>query len=284
MEARDIIVDTQQSLTLPLKETLIMPINDFHYGGDEAYAKMLKRHLAWGMKHNAYFLGLGDMLDVASTSGRQKLRAAGLFDSVVETLDEAAMKKVREVEEILAPTKGRWLGWLQGHHYWEFSDGGTSDTRICEDLGIPFLGTCAMIRLQFCGYGQAQRRCVIWCHHGAGGGSKQAAPLNKLENLMPYFDADIYLMAHVHKKTAAPIDQLYMDKKGKIQHRTRLIASTGSFYRSYMQGSQHNGRAQGGYVEKALLNPAAIGGIVIRVRPMMGNTRYASKVDINVEL
>ena len=285
MEVQDIQVETSQSLTLPWQETLVMPVGDLHYllNGGETAVEMLKRHLAWGMKYNAYFLGMGDYLDVASPSNRRVLKASKLYEGVVDTLEAGVRKQVDELEKILEPTKGRWLGLLEGHHFYEFDDGTTSDTILAERLGTTFLGTCAFVRLRFKRTITSNITCTIWCHHGVGGGQKQAAPLNKLENLVPYFDADIYLMAHQHKKPGTPIDQTYLDRKGNISHRTRILACTGSFYRAYQQGSKSRaGNPRGGYVEQRLLNPSALGGVLLKIRPV--HTEFGDRLDLNIEL
>ena len=290
MELVESVVETKASASLPWEETLIMPLGDIQLGAEGCDESKLRGYIEWGMKHGAYFLGMGDYVDVASPSNRQVLRSANLYDSVQDALEEAADSAVQRFLKLVKGTEGRWLGLLEGHHYFEFQDGTTSDTRIAQALKAPFLGSCAFLRLKFAGRSKSQGRtgCTIWCHHGQGGGSKVSAPLNKLENLMHAFDADVYLIGHQHKLVAAPIDQLYMTQKKPytIKHRTKIIACTGSFLRGYTAGSKRGLRAQGGYVEKKMLTPVALGGVMLHIRPVRTQVggREETRLDLNIEL
>lgn len=295
-------VHTAKSLFLPLQETLLMPVGDTHYEGggprDNCDLDRFQRHLEWGMKHGAYFLGMGDLLEVASPSNRQALIKADLYDSVQDMIEDVGNTQLERFKQIIKGTEGQWLGLLEGHHFYVFEDGTTSDTRLCQFLKAPFLGNCAFVRLLFTQPTTSENRtiqtskgrvisragCTIWCHHGTGGGRLTSAPLNLLEHVIKAFDADIYLIGHQHKKVAAPLDRVYVDWKAKppkIRHRRIIIGCTGGFLLGYKQGSERRGRAQGTYVEKRLLNPTALGGLVIYIRPRHEPGRY--HLDLSVE-
>ena len=50
-------------------EFILMPIGDIQYTGtryDTADIDRLKRHIEWGITHDAWFLGMGDYIDFAS--------------------------------------------------------------------------------------------------------------------------------------------------------------------------------------------------------------------------
>lgn len=290
MELHEVFVETAASASLPWQEALVMPLGDIQLGAEGCDENKLRGYIEWGIAHNAYFLGMGDYVDVASPSNRLALRSAALYDSVEDALEDAAENAVQRYLKLVAGTEGRWLGLLEGHHFYEFRDGTTSDTRIAQALKAPFLGSCAFLRLRFQGRSSSQERisCTIWCHHGQGGGIKVGAPLTKLENLMHAFDADVYLIGHQHKLVAAPIDQLYMTRRKPftIRHRTKILACTGSFLRGYTAGSKRGLRAQGGYVERKMLTPVALGGIVLHIRPVRTSAggREETRLDLNVEL
>src|SRR5438034_3912232 len=111
-------------------EILLMPIGDIQYAGDDKQIAlgMLKRHIAWGVEHNAYFLGMGDYTDAFRPSNRQRLRAAALYDTANAVIDQRAQALVDELyEKALKPSRGRWLGLLEGHHYHQFAAGMTTD-------------------------------------------------------------------------------------------------------------------------------------------------------------
>lgn len=105
----------------------LCPIGDLQLGGDEADVEHFKRHLEWCMQQpNPRFIGLGDYVDVASPSNRQKLRAAGLYDNVEKALDEICHQHVEHFLKLVKGTEGLWLGLVEGHHFWNFPDGTTS--------------------------------------------------------------------------------------------------------------------------------------------------------------
>lgn len=252
---------------------LLMPVGDVQYAGrdDSVAMGMLKRHIEWGVKEGAYFLGMGDYIDWLSPSNRQRLQTAALYDTAMKVADEAAERLVDELyEKALKPSKGRWLGMLEGHHFHEFRDGTTSDQLLADRLGARFLGTSGYVRLVF-HYGTRRGPVLIWCHHGAGGGGREASVLNKLDQLPARFAGDIFLMGHHHKKGNAPIDYVMpvFDQRGgpHLQYRTKILAGTGGFLKGYIAGNRHGRVPRGNYVEQKMLPPVSLGGVLVRIRP-----------------
>jgi len=271
---------------MPKETVTLMPIGDAQVGAEASDVDRLKTHVAWGFhtKH-AMFLGMGDYVDMASPSNRRILKSAGLYDTVTETLQAKATEDIKTFLEATWDTKGSWLGLLQGHHYMDMADGTTSDTHIAEALRTPFLGDCALVRIIFDKHTNVYGLPVkadIWCHHGRGGGTAVASPINSLEKIARGFDADIYLMGHQHKKIAAPIDELYYSRAGRLLHHTKILACTGSFLRGYLANSESEGRAGGTYVEKGMMTPVSLGGIVIELG--IAREDYGDRLDVNVSL
>lgn len=281
------------SIAPEIKELTLMPVGDIQYTGtrgDTADMDRLVRHIQWGVEKGAWFLGMGDYIDFASPSNRQRLRSAALYDTAEDVIEETAKRMVDELyDKALKGSEGRWLGLLEGHHYTQLRDGTTTDQYLCNLLRTQFLGTCSYIRLVFEGGKTRRGNVTIWCHHGTGSG-RIGAPLNKLEVLPTYWDADIYLMGHQSKKVAAPLDRIEPVWNGRgephLVHRTIVIAGTGGFSKAYLHNSTQGSTPRGGYVEKAMLSPVALGGVVVTIKP-----RWKSKggmelwsPDINVSL
>lgn len=273
------------------KEILLMPVGDIQWSGrdPEVAMGMLQRHIEWGVAHNAYFLGMGDYIDFMSPSNRQRLSNAALYDTAIKTIDEKAASLVEDLYlKALAPSKGRWLGLLEGHHYQQYRDGTTSDQALAKMLDAPFLGSCAFVRLVLQFTKTRVGTVTIWAHHGVGGGGSAGAPLNKLERLLGSWEADIYLMGHHHKKVAGPIDRIEATwgqgkhAKATLVHRTKIIACTGSFLKGYAVGEADGKVPRGGYVEQKMLNPVALGGVLVKIRPRYVNDAWSP--DLNVEL
>ena len=290
MEINSIEVKTAKSLHLPYQEAIVMPIGDVQYSGgdknDPCDVDRFQRHIEWGMKRGAYFLGMGDYLDTISPSQRVALKKLELYDSTEDMIEEILGKRLERFQRLVKGTEGRWLGLLEGHHYADFPDGTTTDTRLCQFLKAPFLGDCAMVQLVFKDTALVRRAsCTIWAHHGVGGGKLLSAPLNTLEHVVKAFSADIYLIGHQHKKVAGPLDRIFVQWEAdppRVQHRRIIMACTGGFLRGYMQGHQRAGRAQGTYVEQAMMNPTSLGGVVIYIRPRASKGKY--HLDLSIEL
>lgn len=285
MELFEIAVDTQPSLTLPWDETIIMPVGDLQYGTGEADLDKFKRHLDWGHKYGAYFLGMGDMVDMPSPSGRQKIAAADFYDSVQDALSETANRHLEAVSQAMRGLEGQWLGMLEGHHYWDFGGGRTTDTILAERMQCPFLGTCAILELSFKDSNKHRVKCQIWAHHGTGSALTMAGPLNKLERMMSRFPTvDIFLLAHYSRKVGYPVDALVpvFGKRPHLVAKRRILAVTGGFARGYTVGSQRGGRAGGSYVEKGMMPPTNLGAPVIYVRPV--RAKDETRLDLNISL
>lgn len=286
------------TFTIPRKRSnhepvYIAPIGDIQFSGKRGPTAMdaLKRHLDRCQKLNAYYLGLGDYTDFMSPSNRQRMRAAALYDTAEDVIDDKAMDLVQELyDSVLRPTKGRWLGLLEGHHFATLKTGETTDQRLCQMLGARFLGTSAMIRLQFV-TNECRNNLVLWAHHGTGGGMKACAPLNKLENLAPYWGGiDVFLMGHTTKMPVVPINRVEARWHGRgapdLVHRKVYFVNTGGFSKAFIQGSLQGRTPRGGYAEQKMLNPAVVGAPIIRIAPYekwhRGAVSWSPEVSIEI--
>ena len=262
----------------------IMPLGDIQYAGKGGPTAMdlLKHRIDDGLKAGALFIGMGDYIDFMSPSNRQKRAAAAFYDWTEEVIDEKSIELTHDIyEKALKPTKGRWIGLLQGHHFTKLSTGETTDQKLAELLGTQFLGDTVYGRLAFKGHGDV----TFWASHGCGGGQRSAAPVNKLETLANYWEADIFMLGHMTKMAASPINRIYPLWKTAVphlRHKKILLVGCGGFCKGYIERSKIGRVPQGSYVEKGLMNPAILGNPLIRVGP---NTEEAMwQPNITVEL
>jgi len=273
--------------TLPMKEVRILPVGDIQYGGATDLDR-LERYLDWGLKQNAYFVGMGDYIDTVSPSNRALLLSvkSNLYDSANVTISKAFGKMGEDMEEIFKKTKGRWLGLVRGHHYWPFADGTTSDLRLAKALGCQFLGDNGIIAVEMqepktkqTVYGQ------IFMHHGQGSGISEGAGLTKLGHISKTFFSNIYLMGHFHRKAATAVPWVeYSIKNGSFVDESinRYLVLTGGFLKGYDLGSvDEAGYPAGGYIEKKMLTPVSLGGTLIQMRPAL---RFDGRVRVDVNV
>lgn len=255
-----------------VREVVVAPLGDIQWAGKKEQIAFdhLKRHIDRCLKAGAWFLGTGDYIDFASPSNRQRLKSAALYDTAEAIIEDKALELTFQVyEELLKPTKGRWLGMLEGHHFATLSAGDTTDHRLCQMLDATFLGTTAYVQLAFDTH-DGTRTVTLWASHGAGGGAKAHAPLMKLENLLPYWDADVFIVGHMTKVAAAPVKRLYANFGSRVpvlKERTIHLVGAGGWLKGYAEGSKVGRYARGGYVEQRMLNPVALGAPIIRIRP-----------------
>jgi hypothetical protein len=72
------------------------------------------------------------------------------------------------------------------------------------------------------------------------------------------------------KKVAAPMSRLelrWTKTGGQLVEKQKIIACTGGFMRGYIPGSRDGGTPRGNYVEQKMLNPTALGTILIKIKP-----------------
>ena len=242
----------------------LCPIGDVQLGAGGAHVSRFRRHIEWCLaQESPMFIGLGDYGDVASPSNRQRLKSAALYDSVMEALEEAAERERQVFMEAIQGTEGRWLGLLEGHHFYEYADGSTTDLRITEDLNTRHLGSSCLVEVS--NKEGPEGRHLRHPRHGLGV-CRAAAPITKLERISRGIDADIYIMGHMSKKATVPVDRLYVRPDGSLTHRTIMFAGSGGFSQGYTQGSKQGRIPRGSYVEQGMMTPVALGAPVIQVQ------------------
>lgn len=266
MEVIDAVPRKLKTKALPWETVNIMPVGDIQMGSPGVDKKRLREHIKWGVDHGVFFIGTGDYTDFLSPSNRRFLKNAGLYDTASDLIERWHREHMEEVKEILKPTIGMWMGLHEGHHYFEYGDGTTSDTDLAHYLDAPFLGTCAVTRLQFKGGSGLNKNCLIWSHHGEGSGNN---PLLRLKAVAPGFpQVDVFIQGHNTKIAAEPLDVIeFYGSPMKMRDRTQLFVAAGGFMRGYQMGGKYAGRAQGSYVEKGMMRPSSIGGVIITVTP-----------------
>jgi len=276
------------------QKVIIMPLGDIHYKPDNEFpTKKLKEHIEWGLKRGAWFLGMGEYLDFTSVSQRRILHP--LRDSQKAMIDNHVLSVAQEVYEILRPSKGRWIGMLEGDHRWEFSSGDLSgrsvDQYLCELLGCDFLGSSTFLRLHAKDNlrGHPEADCLIYAHHGIGSSRTMGGHLHRVEDLLKWVNADIYLMGHSHAKVSAPVDRQEISPDGVHYHRTKLIARTGAWLMNYLSKKplpldHPASSSRGTYQEVAAYMPSALGGLCIGIgyEQIKGSRYYRPTIHYSV--
>lgn len=275
----------QHKIAVPkgTKEIILAPLGDIQWAGrkHELSWSALREYVADAMARKAWFIGMGDYVDFASPSNRQRLRSAALYDTAERVIDDKARDLCDELlAELLAPTKGRWLGMLEGHHWTHLQTGETTDQYLCQKLLAPFLGTCAYLGLVFQTH-HGTRTVAIWAHHGQGGGGKSHAPILKLENLAGAWEADIMLIGHMNKQASSVLQRCYPEWASKlpvIRHKEIHLVGCGGWLKGYPERNRQGSTPRGNYIEQKMLTPVALGSPTIRIRPQIRSKFAADTV------
>ena len=253
----------------------VIPVGDVHFGSPGHCRPTFKETVAYIRKlHDEgaeyRLIGLGDYHEQCSDSERAKLARqgkAGLHESTHSILDATANRELQGLYTELEFTKGHWLGFIQGNHYWRFltddeqDKGKTSDQILAEQLGGEWLGWASYIVVQL-NYGGSKTRLDIFASHGKGGGTLVGSPYNNVGKMRTVFpSADIYIMGHDHSRGIIPDTTLevHIDsrtRKPVVKERTQLVCRSGSFLGGYDPDAPN-------YVVRALWSPSSLGHVEI---------------------
>lgn len=242
----------------------LIPFGDVHRFAPLHSEDYWNDFLSWAkQKARCYFIGMGDYMDLGSASERNILADRKFHESTVQTLEELYTDHIQRFFKDIEFMRGRIIGLIEGNHYAEFQNGTTSTQRLCELLGCKYLGVSAFIRLSIVSPGTKNRSIDIWAHHGRGAARLIGGSLNRVQQMGEQAEADIYLMAHDHKKSVGTTSKLQLSGSGtnvKVVHRKQLYIRCGSFLRGYVDG-------QASYIADMCLNPTDLGVVKIEITP-----------------
>lgn len=240
------------------KPVRIRPIADVHFGNSHSDVRAFKSFLS--EDPDSYFIGNGDLLDSVITSDAKRYRKSNDGTEGDAVLDE----QIDGMRDILEPYKARILGLGCGNHEDAITKhcGTNPMKRLCELLDVPFLGYSWLFKLvmAYKGSGKA-RTVVIRGHHGWGGGSRtQGADLSKFSRDVAYWDADVFLYGHVHRKQADRIPRLGL-VGSRLVSKPKLLGICGTFLKTYSATGDPT------YSEVKGYPPVEIGGLTVNIKP-----------------
>lgn len=297
----------QRQVHLPWKKTHIVFIGDVQWSGHpEAVAiGHLQQTIADALEYEqqgdaVYFLSMGDMTDFMSPSNRARYTSANLYDTSTETVDDTADRLVNEIVQVaLTPTKGKWLGMVEGHHFHEFKHGDTSDMRLAKLLDARLLGpdresdlhlgTTGLLHLVFeREQNGMQIPVTIWFAHGIGNGQTGYYPLMRLEKKAAEWEGvDVFAMGHTTKMAHEFMNKPFPrwgiggTDTHDVVHRKVILIGTGGYSKTYVLNAKQGRIPRGGYAEQKMLNATIIGSPVLHIRPRLREGRLG--IDLTAE-
>jgi hypothetical protein len=227
-----------------------LPIGDIHWG-DKAFKQhgraKLKGNLDWLREHEDHAFGvlMGDIFNVASRTSK-----TAPWESDPEEYSEA--------EDFFKPYADLFKGAIRGNHENRMVDAFGADPLklMCKHIGIPYLGTSALLRIQV---GKREDSNSFWqnyymaIHHTTGGGGTLGNALNSVSRLEKVISGcDVYAGGHNHQLVTG-VRQSYHPMPSGPQMRKVHYVSCGS-YLDYPES----------YAEAGMMSPGKLGSPRIR--------------------
>jgi len=253
---------------LPWRPTNIYAVSDLQLGSAGCVPHYFEADMKEARANDALCIGLGDMVDFVRPTMRKLFR---ISEADVEAMDALAARATLYEEQFLHMTRDtQWLGMVEGHHYWDYGNGETSDTRLASALECPFLGDSAIVRLTFKMGGSSHRQASIdiYVWHGEGSGTAESA-FSKLAKSAAHWDADVFLMGHYSQLGTRKFHRTRMTQgpDHQLMSRDITLGLTGGYQKGYVDGLEIGGRPQGTYVEQRGLNPVSLGCLRLYMTP-----------------
>ncbi|MCD6192758.1 MAG: hypothetical protein J7L26_04725 [Candidatus Aminicenantes bacterium] len=147
---------------------------------------------------------------------------------------------------------------------------------LCNHFGWKNLSMEGMIRLNVERQEGHSMPLTIFAAHGYGGGRKWGGKINKLADIQAYFDADIFLMAHIHSRGAVKEMRLTLPRSGKLRLKQipKLLVVVPAFYKTYQEGIDT-------YASKLLYPPSALGMAEIKAKIVNSNVPLSDGTTVN---
>lgn len=211
---------------------------------------------------------LGDLADYVGQTDKRWDAATITPGAKVKDLADWGMYLSKLVVKTFQPIKHKLIGALSGNHEATFQARYAQQCHAwtCQELGTRDLGYSCFIDLVFHKRGWKQggggRRYRIFAHHGAGAANTAGGKINRLMAFMNSHEADIFLVGHVHEKDVKRTETLAADDKClKLTSRKKLGVFTGTYLRTYHEGTN------AGYGERAGYRPVPLGCSVVEFQP-----------------
>jgi len=247
----------------------IIFIGDEHIGHRNTQEDKLKKHIEYiRYKPHTYWIGMGDKCEFI-TPRDVRWDAGGLAKWIrPEMISDLPRQQALRYIKLFKPIANKCLGLLEGNHEYSIKSRYDFDVHsyICEELGVPNLSYMAYIRLVFEKIRSKSRRKVdIWATHGTGYATTMSGKVNQLQKVISSFDADVYVIGHLHQKIPLKTVKLYLDDRGKLREKTIVSCAVPSFFTTYSEESS-------AYTERNMLPPSATGVVKLVITPFQ--SRY----------
>lgn len=218
----------------------------------------------------SYWFGGGDYGEYISVDDKRYDPSCVPNGMTPMELGSMGATTINVVKTTLEPISSKCLGLLFGNHehtYMKTKEQAHLHSWLCHELGVANLEYSALVDLSFKqkakGSGH-QRKFRFYLHHGAGGAQTPGGKLNRLVKFMQAFEADIYMIGHVHDQLAKRLPSIGANATcTALKEKVKLGIITGSYLRTFTQDATT-------YGERFGYSPCALGMKCVKVKPYHG--------------
>jgi hypothetical protein len=250
---------------------VLAPFACVHWDHPGCDIDLFKEFIERAKNTRVYNIGIGDFLDFARSTYRNELRKVLPDNDSPELLDQMVKHRLDTFIDVARPLSNRCIGLVHGNHGWKFITtdrdldhpfyaGEDSDEYIARELNVPYLEDTSIIQLNvFFRDSDYKDKITIVANHGYGGSAGTAGTdLGAMERKVePAFDADIYLMAHTHRRFTYMMPELALSSDGKdVIEKSHLLVKAGAFLKAYLPDKET-------YASRKLLRPLDLGWVEI---------------------
>jgi len=253
----------------------LVAVGDFHLGSGAFHRRRFTRFMEYQASlPYTHFIIMGDIFDALVVNDSKRFRLSGIDRRYLnaENPDRFLDMQVDDGVELLEPYKKNILGILRGNHEDQILKRYNTDMvdQLCTrlgsrelDLGYSSLVYLSLRRETSSGTDNrgGSRALKLYLHHGFGGGSRtEGGAITTYARFIMYYDADIYLVAHSHQLWSKKIARIGITQHGEWEDRTIILANTGTFKKSLVEGTPPTWEETMGF------NPRLLGGIVVEIK------------------
>jgi hypothetical protein len=257
----------------------IWNISDIHLWAAACSIKRVRRDIK-AIQEDPYSLWLstGDNGEYIPYNDKRFDPSAVRDDVAVKDLGKVGATLGRELVNLFRPIADKCLGVGMGNHEFTYmlkSDGQHLHGWLCEELGVPDLAYSSLFDVVFCrmarvrkpriqseqpGAGE-RRQFRFFTHHGAGYAVTKGGKLNRLLRFMDDFEADVYMIGHLHDQTGTRRVTVGANSEcTELADRQSIGVISGAYLKTYQQGVTTYGEIKG-------YAPATLGASWVAIRP-----------------
>ena len=209
----------------------------------------------------AYWFGIGDMGDFIFYSD-PRFTINAWTTLTMDDMRNVMQKHISKIVDVLEPIRDKCLGYGAGNHEEKAAKYYHTDPTIevANRLKVKYMGYSALATLIFrkpkTPNGKKDRAYTlrVYMHHGFGGGRTHGAQINKVEQMVMAYEADIYAMGHVHGKVASKTNRIHTDQTGRPVKKTKAFLVTSSYQNVAVPGATTYAERMG-FRESELMAP-----------------------------